>query len=65
MDTLAHLPQHTESVLINNLVQVEGTLLQGEEPLNALEFVRTIAVSRILIPLPAGREQMSDETHAL
>ena len=68
--TLANLPQHPESVPINNLVQVEGTSMQGVEPLDALEFVRAIAVARILMPrsmvrLSAGREQMSDETHAL
>jgi biotin synthase len=68
--TLANLPQHPESVPINNLVQVEGTPLHGAEPLDALEFVRAIAVARILMPhsmvrLSAGREQMSDETQAL
>ena len=68
--TLANLPQHPESVPINNLVQVEGTPLHGVEPLDALEFVRAIAVARILMPrsmvrLSAGREQMSDETQAL
>jgi len=57
-------------VPINNLVQVEGTPLHGAEPLDALEFVRAIAVARILMPhsmvrLSAGREQMSDETQAL
>ena len=68
--TLANLPQHPESVPINNLVQVEGTPLHGAEPLDALEFVRAIAVARTLMPhsmvrLSAGREQMSDETQAL
>ena len=68
--TLANLPQHPESVPINNLVQVEGTPLHGAEPLGALEFVRAIAVARILMPrsmvrLSAGREEMSDETQAL
>ena len=68
--TLANMPVHPESVPINNLVQVEGTPLNGTEPLDALEFVRVIAVARILMPrsmvrLSAGREQMSDETQAL
>ena len=68
--TLANLPQHPESVPINNLIQVEGTPLHGAEALDALEFVRAIAVARILMPcsmvrLSAGREQMSDETQAL
>ena len=68
--TLANMPVHPESVPINNLVQVEGTPLHGREPLDALEFVRAIAVARILMPysmvrLSAGREHMSDETQAL
>ena len=68
--TLANLPEHPESVPINMLVQVEGTPLDGTDPLDALEFVRCIAVARILMPrsmvrLSAGREQMSDETQAL
>lgn len=67
---LANLPQHPESVPINNLVQVEGTPLHGTEPLDPLEFVRTIAVARILMPasyvrLSAGRTDMSDELQAL
>jgi biotin synthase len=68
--TLANLPQHPESVPINNLIQVEGTPLHGAVALDALEFVRAIAVARVLMPcsmvrLSAGREQMSDETQAL
>lgn len=68
--TLANMPVHPESVPINNLVQVEGTPLHGTEPLDTLEFVRAIAVARILMPrsmvrLSAGREQMNDETQAL
>lgn len=68
--TLANLPEHPESVPINMLVQVEGTPLHGAEELNPLDFVRMIAVARILMPashvrLSAGREQMSDETQAL
>jgi biotin synthase len=68
--TLANLPHHPESVPINMLVQVAGTPLHGVAPLEPLEFVRCIAVARILMPrsmvrLSAGREQMSDETQAL
>ncbi len=68
--TLANLPVHPESVPINLLVQVGGTPLAGTEELDPLEFVRTIAVARILMPasmvrLSAGREGMSDETQAL
>jgi biotin synthase len=67
---LANLPKHPESVPINMLVQVEGTPLQDSEELDPLEFVRTIAVARILMPrsyvrLSAGRNEMSDEMQAL
>lgn len=67
---LATLPRHPESVPINLLVQVEGTPLAGTAPLDPLEFVRTVAVARIMMPasyvrLSAGREAMSDELQAL
>ncbi len=70
LQQLANLPRHPESVPINMLVQVEGTPLYGTESLDPLEFVRTIAVARILMPLSyvrlsAGRSEMSDETQAL
>lgn len=68
--TLANLPEHPQSVPINNLVQVEGTPLNGVPPIEPLEFVRTIAVARIMMPasyvrLSAGRQEMSDEMQAL
>lgn len=68
--TLATMPKHPESVPINMLVQVEGTPLTGTEQLDILEFIRTIAVARILMPqsfvrLSAGREEMTDEAQAL
>ena len=67
---LANLPTPPESVPINNLVPVPGTPLADAEPLDNLEFIRTIAVARILMPrsyvrLSAGREKMSDEMQAL
>ncbi|WP_295457316.1 biotin synthase BioB [uncultured Thiodictyon sp.] len=67
---LANLPAHPESVPINLLVQVEGTPLFGTASLDPLEFVRTVATARCLMPhsyvrLSAGREQMSDELQAL
>ncbi|MFZ5691857.1 MAG: biotin synthase BioB [Pseudomonadota bacterium] len=67
---LATLPVHPESVPINMLVQVEGTPLAGGAAIDAIDFVRTIAVARITMPrsmvrLSAGREDMSDETQAL
>ena len=68
--TLANLPDHPESAPINMLIPVAGTPLYGTKKLDVLEFVRTIAVTRIAMPrsvvrLSAGREQMSDETQAL
>ncbi|MEQ8798406.1 MAG: biotin synthase BioB [Salinisphaeraceae bacterium] len=70
LKTLANLPAHPQSVPINNLVQVPGTPLYGVEPIDELDFVRTIAVARILMPasyvrLSAGREAMSESTQAL
>ncbi|HEX3485468.1 MAG TPA: biotin synthase BioB [Micropepsaceae bacterium] len=67
---LASLPVHPESVPINALVRVEGTPLAQAAALDALDFVRTIAVARIAMPksmvrLSAGREEMSDEAQAL
>ena len=70
LQTLANLPEHPGSVPINRLVQVHGTPLAGTKELDPFEFVRTIAVARLLMPasmvrLSAGREQMSDELQAL
>jgi biotin synthase len=68
--TLANLPEHPESVPINQLVKVPGTPLQGAADVDPFDFVRTIAVARLLMPrshvrLSAGRQEMSDETQAL
>jgi len=70
LQTLANLPRHPESVPINMLVQVQGTPLSGSPKLDGLEFVRTVAVARILMPgsvvrLSAGRTEMTDELQAL
>src|SRR5688500_4263233 len=70
LQALANLPAHPASMPINRLVQVEGTPLDGTAELDPFEFVRTIAVARILMPrsmvrLSAGRESMSDELQAL
>jgi biotin synthase len=67
---LATLPVHPESVPINALVQVSGTPVSKGQTVDAIEFVRTIAVARITMPksmvrLSAGREGMSEETQAL
>ncbi len=68
--TLAAMPKPPESVPINLLVQVEGTALSDVPALDPLEFVRTIAVARILMPrsyvrLSAGRETMDDALQAM
>lgn len=70
LQALANLPAHPDSVPINRLVQVEGTPLAGTAALDPFEFVRMIAVARIMMPrsmvrLSAGRESMSDELQAL
>lgn len=70
LETLVNLEQHPESVPINMLVRVEGTPVADLDALDGIEFVRTIAVARVLMPeshvrLSAGREDMSDEMQAL
>lgn len=70
LQTLASLPQHPESVPINQLVKVEGTPLDTAETPNPFDFVRMVAVARLVLPtsyvrLSAGREAMSDEMQAL
>jgi len=70
MHTLATLPEHPESVPINQLVKVPGTPLSGVESLDTLEFVRAVGVARILMPcahvrLSAGRVGFSDELQAM
>lgn len=67
---LANLPQHPESVPINMLVKVEGTPFAELDDLDPFEFIRTIAVARILMPeshvrLSAGREDMNEQMQAL
>ncbi|GAC1301722.1 MAG: biotin synthase BioB [Steroidobacteraceae bacterium] len=70
LHTLATLPHHPESVPINRLVRVAGTPLAAAPALDPFDFVRTVAVARILMPrahvrLSAGRSDMSDELQAL
>lgn len=67
---LANLPVQPESVPINMLVKVKGTPLEDVDNLDPFEFVRCIAIARILMPkshvrLSAGREEMSDEMQAM
>lgn len=70
LQQLANMPHHPESVPINMLVQVEGTPLYGSDGIDSIEFVRSIAAARILMPesqvrLSAGRHEMSDEMQAM
>jgi biotin synthase len=70
LQALANLPEHPHSVPVNQLVPVPGTPLGDAEPLDPFEFVRAIAVARILMPLSivrlsAGRQQMDDAVQAL
>jgi biotin synthase len=67
---LANLPQHPDSVPINQLVKVAGTPLEQQGDLDPLDFVRTIAAARIMMPkshvrLSAGREEMTEEMQAM
>lgn len=70
---LANLPEHPQSVPINSLVKVEGTPLNGlpgEQTIDHFDFIRTIAVARIMMPksyvrLSAGRQEMNDQVQAL
>lgn len=70
LQELANMPEQPQSVPINMLVQIEGTPLFGRDEMDSLEFVRSIAVARILMPksyvrLSAGRTDMSDEMQAM
>ena len=67
---LANQEHHPESVPINLLVRVSGTPLEKGDDLDALEFIRSVAIARIMMPksyvrLSAGREKMSDEMQAM
>ncbi|MHB8919854.1 MAG: biotin synthase BioB [Halothiobacillus sp.] len=67
--SLANLPRPPESVPLNMLVRIPGTPMAGLPTLDPIEFIRTVAVARILMPtshvrLSAGREGMSDEAQA-
>ncbi|HEY5290524.1 MAG TPA: biotin synthase BioB [Caulobacteraceae bacterium] len=70
LHTLSTLPEHPQSLPINALVPIPGTPLGDSPPIDGLEFVRTVAVARILCPrsvvrLAAGRDGMSRELQAL
>jgi biotin synthase len=68
--TLANLEEHPESVPINMLIAIPGTPLENTKRIDPIDFVRTIAVARIMMPksfvrLSAGRTDMTDEMQAL
>lgn len=70
LQSLANLPEHPQSVPINQLIAVKGTPLENAEAITSFEFIRMIAVARIMMPksyvrLSAGRENMSDEMQAM
>lgn len=70
LQELANMPKHPESVPINELVPIPGTPLANNKAIDSIDFVRCVAVARILMPctyvrLSAGRTDMSDETQAL
>ncbi len=70
LHALATLPEHPDSLPVNALVPIKGTPLGESERIDALEFVRTVAVARLVCPkavvrLSAGREGMSREAQAL
>ena len=70
MVTLANLEQHPESVPINMLIAIPGTPLADAKKIDPIDFVRTIALARIMMPatyvrLSAGRTEMSEETQAM
>lgn len=67
---LANLPMHPQSVPINRLVEAAGTPLEKALNIDEFEFIRTIAVARIMMPqsvvrLSAGRDNMNESTQAL
>jgi len=70
LTALANMPEHPQSVPINQLVAVEGTPLEDAAALDPFDFIRTIATARIMMPesyvrLSAGREDMNEQTQAL
>jgi len=70
LQQLANMHEHPESVPINMLVKVKGTPLEHEQDLDPFEFIRTVAVARILMPqsyvrLSAGRQQMNEQMQTL
>jgi biotin synthase len=70
LQELANMPKHPDSVPINLLIPIQGTPLEGAERPDPFDFIRTIAVARVIMPksfvrLSAGREGMSEEMQSL
>ncbi len=70
LQQLVNMPEHPQSVPINMLVQIEGTPMFGADGIDSIDFVRSIAAARILMPqsqvrLSAGRHEMTDEMQAM
>lgn len=70
LQELANLPEHPDSVPINNLVKIKGTPLENSDDIEPFDFIRMVAVARILMPyshvrLSAGREAMNEQMQAL
>lgn len=70
LQQLANLPEHPKSVTLNKLIPISGTPLADKPAVDALEFIRMVAVARVILPfsmlrLSAGRDSLSDEAQAL
>lgn len=70
LQELANMPRHPESVPLNKLIAIPGTPLEDQQAVETFEFIRLVALARIMMPkayvrLSAGRNTMSDECHAL
>lgn len=70
LQELANMPKHPESVPLNKLIAIPGTPLEDQQAIEPFEFIRLVAVARIMMPkayirLSAGRKTMSEECHAL
>lgn len=70
LQELANMPKHPESVPLNKLIAIPGTPLEDQPAVETFEFIRLVALARIMMPkayvrLSAGRKTMSDECHAL
>ncbi|WP_218814087.1 biotin synthase BioB [Rickettsiella endosymbiont of Dermanyssus gallinae] len=70
LQQLANLPEHPKSVTLNKLIPIPGTPLADKAPVDSFEFIRMVAVARIILPfsmlrLSAGRDSLNEEAQAL